>query len=966
VPGAAVAASPPPVSLGEADSTHPLVMQRTFQAEQARSLAGYTPAVEASPGPPRAAASPLAAAPANGGPLREVFAFALAGSLDDTVNSPPQFGYRLWDFSVISTVGYFGLGVLDNGSLDHTNTGWRIMQTAQFQQFRDLAHSKGTRVVLTIVLQDFGSGTPHMCIGLQNQQATVNETVAAVAAYGADGVNIDYEGLGGTCAGGRPQDLLVGLAAKLRAALPAGRNYLSIDTYGSSAGDRSGLGFFLIPQLNSYVDAFFVMSYDMEYSNYNWAPTNCTRFCLGPTAPLTGYHYNDTGEMAEYVAVVPAGKVILGVPYYGRKACVDSPTANSTLKLDAQRNVIDISADRYVDAVYDAYQQSNAVTHHLDANDPPGQEPWETWHSNLYGCDRELYWDNTTSLSLKYDLVNRDELRGVGLWTVNYGEAQELWDTLKARFTNLPGPPGNVVADPVDSGANISWQAPTINNGGPIGSYWVTATPGGQVVQAPPGAHPSLHFTGLTNGTTYTFQVAASNPAGPGPLSAPSNAVTPGSAARHRAYFAEGSTQAGFQEYLTIENLGGPTVATVSFLSADGTPPFFLVEALPGNQRTTLDVNSIVGAGHDVSVILDTASPNLVAERPVYFNACPGGLCVDGGHVGAGLAPRSTWYFAEGYTGTGFHEYLTLLNPSSTATTAAISYQFRSGPAVADQGVGIPAFSRITVDVNAYVGAGRDVSAVVTGATGIVVERPMYFNACFDGLCVNGGHVVGGSLPQSVVGFAEGSTVGGVSEYLTLANPGATDVSAGVTFQFGAGQGAARTVPYTVAAHSRLTISVNNVVGAGKDVSMTVTAGGGQLVAERPQYFNLCVPMCVNGGHVAAGAQPSTTWFFAEGFTGAGFREFLTLENPGLLTASVQVAYLSADGTSIPVQQLGVAPQSRVTVDVGAVVGPNRSVGMSITSSQPLIAERPLYFKACLGAICIDGGSDAVGVPAPL
>ena len=37
----------------------------------------------------------------------------------------------------------------------------------------------------------------------------------------------------------------------------------------------------------------------------------------------------------------------------------------------------------------------------------------------------------------------------------------------------------------------------------------------------------SLTVTGLTNGTTYTFRVAAINAVGPGPASAPSNAVTP-------------------------------------------------------------------------------------------------------------------------------------------------------------------------------------------------------------------------------------------------------------------------------------------------------------------------------------------------------------------------------------------------------------------------------------------------------
>src|SRR5260370_38661080 len=94
----------------------------------------------------------------------------------------------------------------------------------------------------------------------------------------------------------------------------------SWDTYAISSDDL--LGFFDIPGLNAYVDAFFVMAYDLEYSNYHYAPLNCASFCLGPTAPLAGYHYNDTTTASQYAAVVSASKVLLRVPYYGRKSFV--------------------------------------------------------------------------------------------------------------------------------------------------------------------------------------------------------------------------------------------------------------------------------------------------------------------------------------------------------------------------------------------------------------------------------------------------------------------------------------------------------------------------------------------------------------------------------------------------------------------------------------------------------------------
>src|SRR5262249_36198930 len=59
----------------------------------------------------------------------------------------------------------------------------------------------------------------------------------------------------------------------------------------------------------------------------------------------------------------------------------------------------------------------------------------------------------------------------------------------------------------------------------PITQYSVTVSPGGTTLTT---ASSPLSFTGLTNGTAYTFTVVAENSVGPGSAGGPSLPVTPG------------------------------------------------------------------------------------------------------------------------------------------------------------------------------------------------------------------------------------------------------------------------------------------------------------------------------------------------------------------------------------------------------------------------------------------------------
>jgi hypothetical protein len=108
--------------------------------------------------------------------------------------------------------------------------------------------------------------------------------------------------------------------------------------------------------------------------------------------------------------------------------------------------------------------------------------------------------------------------------------ASNYW--VDVNFTPIPAPSQVTGVTAVAGGktsANVTWSVPA-GNGTPT-TYTITPYVGSTAQTPMPitGSPPATTATvsGLTNGTTYTFKVRASNPTGTGPDSASSNAVTP-------------------------------------------------------------------------------------------------------------------------------------------------------------------------------------------------------------------------------------------------------------------------------------------------------------------------------------------------------------------------------------------------------------------------------------------------------
>ena len=443
-------------------------------------------------------------------------------------------------------------------------------------------------------------------------------------------------------------------------------------------------------------------------------------------------------------------------------------------------------------------------------------------------------------------------------------------------------------------------------------------------------------------------------------LNAPSLVAWPITAAS-AFYFAEGYTGAGFTEQLSLLMPKQSGTATIDYYTPAGHMGTIPV-ALTAGHVSVEDVLQDVGATQQISAKVSLPGPGVV-ERTIHFN---NGTWNGSTDVVGVTQPALEWDFAEGSTLSQFSEYLTLQNPNGVAVTATLNYVTDQTGVHPTKTVALPANSRTTIpvftgnssatancDPGSTCGIGRSyagVSVQVLAGSPIIAERPFYVNGfSFGAGTIRDGHVAfGANGAARQWNFAEGTTLGGFNEYLTLQNPGL--VAANVSLRYMDTNGTVTNRSLVVGAQTRATVEVfDPALGVGPGapgVSVQVNADQ-PIVAERPMYmvFNFGAGV-VAGAHDVVGATAlATTYGFAAASTLAGDNDYLTIQNPNAATAHLTLTYDTANGAIT--RSVTVNPNSRHTVQVfdsteGA--GPGDSpLGIVVSSDQPVLVEKPTY-----------------------
>ncbi len=358
----------------------------------------------------------------------------------------------------------------------------------------------------------------------------------------------------------------------------------------------------------------------------------------------------------------------------------------------------------------------------------------------------------------------------------------------------------------------------------------------------------------------------------------------PGATATHNAggvlraspswTLAEGATTF-FDTFVLVANVNAtPTLVRATYLTASG-GEYVSEQIAPPESRLTFwpkyEHPALWSA--EFSTVIDSLTPgnDVVAERAMYFNG------FNGGHDALGIpSPRTTWYFAEGFTGgntdAAFETFLLLVNTGEMDATVSVDYLLDTGDVVS-RAYAVPARRRVTVWVDAE-GRSSDLR-LANGAFGIrltadrpvVAERAMYWGTPSTGdrstpmFPWREGHVTGGiDSPSSRWAFAEGGqgVLGAAGQrhdtFILVANPNPVPIAVRATFYREDGRGVVQEV--CVPANTRTNIWTATVPALVSHRFATVlesvasapcdTAGGERFVAERAVYVG-------SAGHVNVG-----------------------------------------------------------------------------------------------------------------
>ena len=337
--------------------------------------------------------------------------------------------------------------------------------------------------VLPSIADGSGKGTMAAALADPTLRAQhVADIVALVNANGYDGIDLDYEVFAftdGNASWAATQPNWTQFVTDLAAALHAQGKQLSVTIpppcgQNSVCGPQAGYWVYNIGAIGQVVDRVRIMAYDYHVST------------PGPIAPI-GWGR----AITQYAtSVMPASKVWLGVPTYGRtwtakdaagkyqlsgtcpksgSAAYTSLTSPSSVAGSDVAGVLAAAGITPDKIVFDAASQESTVTY-------PKNVTWTDGAGAQQVCTatRIMWFGSPQAVTVRTGLVGEFGLGGAAFWTIG-GEDPAQWGALRGYAVSLNPAPSSVVAI----------GAPATTFGDPVAITATVTTPAGPLAGAP-------------------------------------------------------------------------------------------------------------------------------------------------------------------------------------------------------------------------------------------------------------------------------------------------------------------------------------------------------------------------------------------------------------------------------------------------------------------------------------------------
>ena len=352
-------------------------------------------------------------------PKKEVFGFLPYWVFDERIEHI--------DYDVLTTIAYFGVDVHAHGNLDLSSQGYKTYMSDEATEIFDKAHASGTRVVLTITQMN-NRDILALMNSTEAQDRAIEQTAELVKQRGLDGVNIDFEYMGDP--GETYREKFTTFTQKMSDRLDKDNEdaHLTVSVYASAAKYPK---IYNLTDLAGIADGIFMMAYDFAVSNSQVAM---------PTSPLFGheegeYWYDVSTAVDDFLAMMPADKLILGLPWYGYNYPVPTPEVKAPSYYRGVAQTIGI-----VQEISDTTPSSSMV----EGWDDHGKVGFKAYNTG-YGW-RMVFIEDVRSLSYKYDFAKEKDLGGVGMWAIGFQESDDdMWALLREKFgTQVIADAGNL------------------------------------------------------------------------------------------------------------------------------------------------------------------------------------------------------------------------------------------------------------------------------------------------------------------------------------------------------------------------------------------------------------------------------------------------------------------------------------------------------------------------------------------